>query len=113
MFTAALLSLLSKGKTWYVDGTYKAVQHQFHQLWSIHAFVRQNDSTKQVPLMFVLICPEEQNRTMSLNVLEYFRELLPSACVTSVVMDLEAGVWGAFLEVYNGIIGTHTVFKKI
>ena len=55
MFTAALLSLLSKSKTWYVDGTYKAVQHPFHQLWSVHAFVRQNDSTKQVPLMFVLM----------------------------------------------------------
>ena len=101
MFTAALLSLLSKSKTWYVDGKYKAVQHPFHQLWSVHAFVRQNDSTKQVPLMFVLM--SRRTKQDYVKVLEYIRDLLPSACVTSVVMDFEAGVWGAFREVYNGI----------
>ena len=50
MFTPLLLSLLVKSYTWYVDATFKAVQHPFRQLWSIHAFIRQNECTQQVPI---------------------------------------------------------------
>lgn len=34
------LSLLEKAKTWYVDATFKVVKDPFHQLFSVHAFVR-------------------------------------------------------------------------
>ena len=55
MFTALMFSILCKAKTWYVDGTFKAVQRPFRQLWCIHAFITQGSSTKQVPLVMVLM----------------------------------------------------------
>lgn len=49
------LELLSQAKTWYMDGTFHVVRPPFTQLWSIHAFLRSGEETKQVPLVFVLM----------------------------------------------------------
>ena len=65
------------------------------QLWSIHAFLKQNDCTKQVPLLFVLMsrrCKEDYNK-----ILAYLKEKLPHPMtVTEVVMDFEHAVWSSF-----------------
>ena len=37
--TQSMLDLLSKSKTWYVDGTFKVVKEPFTQLFTIHSFV--------------------------------------------------------------------------
>jgi len=49
------LTLLSKAKTWYVDGTFKVVGAPFKQLFSIHAYVSADNTCKQVPLVFAFM----------------------------------------------------------
>lgn len=49
------LSQLSQKKTWYMDGTFKAAKTPFMQLFTIHGFVRQGESQKQVPLLYALM----------------------------------------------------------
>ena len=46
------LDLLSRAKTWYIDGTFKA---PFTQLLSIHAFIKSGQDVKQLQLCFVLM----------------------------------------------------------
>jgi len=41
---AEQLELLSKVKTWYIDGTFKLVRQPFTQLLTVNAFVRSGDA---------------------------------------------------------------------
>jgi len=45
-FTAEQLKVLSSAKTWYLDGTFKVVRSPFVQMFSIHAFITSDNSTK-------------------------------------------------------------------
>jgi len=49
------IDLLGKAKTWYMDATFYVVKPPFTQLFGVHAFIRQDDVTKQVPLAFALM----------------------------------------------------------
>ena len=100
-YTTFILTLLSKAKTWYVDATFKAVQRPFKQLWTIHAFITQNQSTKQVPLMFVLMSRKSKDDYIA--ILRHIKDALPIISVTTVVMDFEAAVWNAFRSVFDPI----------
>ena len=97
------------------------VQGPFRQLWSIHAFLKQNDCTKLVPLLFVLMsrrCKEDYNK-----ILNYLKEKLPNPMtVTEVVMDFEPGVWSSFRTTLPDVtlcgcslhvFGRKCVWKKI
>ena len=53
--TKEQLHLLSKAKTWYIDGTFKLCRRPFSQLLTINAFVRKDGCIKQVPLLFVIM----------------------------------------------------------
>ena len=53
--TENMVTLLTRAKTWYVDGTFKVVKAPFTQLFTIHSFVRSGECTKQVPLAFILM----------------------------------------------------------
>ena len=48
------LDVLASSKVWYMDGTFKIVRKPFTQMFSIHAFLRTGDDTKQVPLVFCM-----------------------------------------------------------
>ena len=51
MFTTdAQLEFLTNVKTWYVDATFKVIKQPFTQLFSIHAFVKQDGELMQCKL---------------------------------------------------------------
>ncbi|KAI0214397.1 hypothetical protein LSAT2_000524, partial [Lamellibrachia satsuma] len=53
--TEQQLQLLCNAKVWYADATFQVVKQPFAQLFSLHAFVKHGDCTKQLPLLFVLM----------------------------------------------------------
>ena len=53
--TPSQLNLLAKATTWYMDATFKVVKSPFTQLFSIHAFVKQDEDIKQFPLAYALM----------------------------------------------------------
>jgi len=97
MATTNQLSLLARAKRWYVDGTFKVVREPFKQLWSIHAFVKHEDTTKQVPLLCVLMSGKSKRDYIA--VLEKVKEIIPAGTppvVKEVMSDFETAVWKAF-----------------
>ena len=92
------LTLLSKAKRWYVDGTFKLCRPPFTQLFTINAFVRQDDHAKQVPLLFVLMSSKRKHDYK--KVLKKVLRMLPTTpSVEQVTADFESAVWGAFRKV--------------
>ena len=89
---------LAKAKRWYVDGTFKLCRPPFSQLFTLNAFVRQDDHAKQVPLLFVLMSSRRKHDYK--KVLKKILRILPaSPCVEQVTVDFEKAVWGAFRKV--------------
>ena len=96
--TPVMLSLLSRCKRWYIDSTFKVVRHPFTQLCSIHAFLKCEDNTKQVPLAFILM--SGKRRRDYTKVLRAVLESLPAdSSVKEVVVDFESAMWRALAEV--------------
>ncbi|KAG1679378.1 hypothetical protein GQR58_012952 [Nymphon striatum] len=93
--TNAQLQLLTKAKSWYVDGTFHVVNKPFIQLFSIHAFIKNSSGdVKQVPLAFVLM--SRRRRRDYKAVLSEIKQMLPSdPAVQVVVADFERAVWTA------------------
>jgi len=90
--TKQMLELLSKARKWYIDATFKVVRRPFHQLLSIHAFVKKEGILKQVPLCFVLMSRRQKRDYRA--VLKCIKDLLPNPLrVTEVLSDFEAALW--------------------
>ena len=101
------LSLLSKAKTWYMDGTFKVVHKPFVQLFSVHAFVQDENShsSKQVPLVFCLMSKRRFKDYKSI-----FKELLnlldtnSLPCrVETIVCDFEKATWQAVRDLFPNV----------
>ena len=50
--TEQQLGLLARAVNWYVDGTFRVVKAPFAQLFSVHAFIRKENSMKQVSVYY-------------------------------------------------------------
>ena len=87
----------------YMDGTFKVVSEPFKQLYSIHAFIKQNGELKQVPLAFALM--SGKRRRDYRRVLNAIRNLLPDEIhvkVQCIVADFGTALWQAVEKVFPG-----------
>ena len=100
--TDTQLFYLAEARRWYGDGTFKIVKHPFVQLYTIHAFVKKGDATKQVPLVFIFMSGKsyEDYRT----VFNCLTGLFPhQANVAEIVLDYEAAAWKAVRHVFPNV----------
>ena len=96
--TSLQIDLLDKAKTCYVDATFYVVRQPFQQLFTINAFVRQDDCTKQLPLA---MCVKSRRRKR--DYVAIFREmaaLLPHRRLQRMVLDFENATWRAARVVF-------------
>ena len=95
------------------------VRKPFCQLWSIHAFIRIEEQTKQVPLLFVLMSSRKKRDYKA--ILSKLKEILPAnPAVNEVMADFESSVWRAFSSIFPDarIVGccfhwTQAVWRKV
>jgi len=86
------LEFLTNAKTWYVDATFKNIKQPFTQLFSIHAFVKEDGELMQAPLAFVVL--SRRRRKDYKRVFCALIAALPRRPrVQAVVPDFEAAVW--------------------
>ncbi|XP_028408207.1 uncharacterized protein LOC114530782 [Dendronephthya gigantea] len=99
--TPEMIALLKQAKVWYMDATFKVVKDPFKQLFSIHAFVRQNSDVKQIPLAFILMSGKKRRDYK--HVLKAIKNLLADGlCLKGVVIDFEHALWQAVAKVFPG-----------
>ena len=101
--TSFMLSLLVTAKNWFVDGTFKVVRAPFTQLFSIHAFIRQGDNLKQIPLVYFLMSGKSTTDYEAI-----FKALLgllagENLGVKTVTLDFEAATWLALRNVFPSV----------
>ena len=101
--TSFMLSLLVTAKNWFVDGTFKVVRAPFVQLFSIHAFVRQGDNLKQIPLVYFLMSGKSSADYEA--IFTSLLRLLPrrNLAVKSITLDFEAATWTALRKVLPSV----------
>ena len=97
--TKQQLNLLTRAKTWFVDGTFKFVKPPFTQLFSIHAFAKSNDELLQIPLVYCLM-----SRRQTSDYKAVFQAIVASfqsqPKLRRVVLDFEAAVWNSLKIVF-------------
>ncbi|XP_055959191.1 uncharacterized protein LOC126832014 isoform X1 [Patella vulgata] len=61
------MQLLARAKTWYMDATFRVVNKPWSQLFSIHAFIKTGETTRQLPLVFCVMSGKSQDDYYKLN----------------------------------------------
>ena len=96
------IEVLTKLKTWYIDGTFKLCRQPFSQLLTVNAFVRNDDHMKQVPLVFVVMSGRKKPDYRA--VLETVISLLQNEPkVKKIVLDFEKAMWHAIWQVMPNV----------
>lgn len=83
--TSNQLNQLKEARRWFIDGTFKLVKTPFYQLFTIHAFVKKGDDTKQVPLVYVLM--SRRTKEDYVSVLTSIHQRLENPLVEWVMLD--------------------------
>ena len=97
-FTNTQAEILTKARTWYIDGTFRVVSLPFTQLLTVNAFITKGAASKQVPLAICLMSGRSTDDYK--EVFRTIKQLLPSPPqVTDLMMDFEFAVWVALKEV--------------
>ena len=112
--TPAMLSLLSQAKMWYFDSRFSLVSIPFQQLFSLHVFIKSGSTSKQVPLLFVLMSDGRKEDYVA--VLLKILELLPAMPnVHTITMDFEIELWTAVMEMLPSVklYGSHYSWNQI
>ena len=100
--TQNMLNLMTRSKTWYVDGTFKVIKAPFTQLFSFHSFVRSGECLKQVPVAFVLMSGKRKRDYK--KVLKAIKNLTNERKLEKFVLDFESALWRAIPHVFPGIM---------
>ncbi|KAK3866430.1 hypothetical protein Pcinc_028037 [Petrolisthes cinctipes] len=112
--TPTMASLLAKARSWYCDARYSIVARPFEQLFSIHVFVKSGASSKQIPMVFILM--SERRKEDYVAVLLKILELMPMMPqVQSITLDYEATLWAAAMEILPTVrlYGCHFSFNQV
>ena len=79
----------------YLDGTFKCVREPFKQLYTLHAFVKQGEIMKQVPLVFALMSRRtKQDYVAVCSFTNSFR-----LDMIDIVLSLSQSIWTTFVIV--------------
>ncbi len=84
-----------------VDATFKVMNHPFKQLFGIHAFVKKDGHTKQLPLVFCLMSRRKKDDYVA--VFDAVKSLLLQRNIRRIVLDFERATWQAIREVLPGV----------
>ena len=96
------LDVLSRAKTWYVNGTFKLCRSPFKQLLTVNAFVRSGECTKQVPLLFVIM--SGRNKKDYRAVFRALIDILPAPpAVRQITVDFERAIWSVLRQVFTNV----------
>lgn len=98
-----MLSLLANAKNWFVDGTFKVVRAPFTQLFSIHAFVRQGENLKQLPLVYFLMSGKSTKDYEA--IFKALLRILPrgNLSVKTITLDFEVATWVALRRILPSV----------
>ena len=100
--TTEQLDILSRAKTWYVDGTFKLCRSPFKQLLTVNAFIRSGECTKQVPLLFVVMSGRKKKDYRA--VFRALIDILPvPPAVSQITVDFERAVWSVLRQVFPNV----------
>ena len=103
MYTTKQMRLLKKSKRWYIDATFKVVKAPFTQLLSIHAFIKQGDCTKKVPLLYALMLGMRAQDYKA--IFKALKKSISHFHIEEAVMDFEAGMWSGIRAVFPCVKG--------
>ena len=94
------LNLIQKAKRLFCDGTFRVVKKPFVQLVTIHSFIKQKSTIKQVPLAFIFMTGKSKKDYK----LAFGDLLLPESGVPdAIVMDYQAAIWNCVRKVFPDI----------
>ena len=99
--TQKQLEFLNQAKTWYVDATFELVRKPFYQLFTINAFVKKNESMKQVPLAMCLM--SRRRKEDYIQLFQVISSKLNDPQVGRIIMDFEDAVWRAAEHVFPAV----------